>query len=100
MNVQTRFLQRYDLGDQELVDTLKGIQIAFGPLICHELIFQIAGQAQRSQLEVIVEPFKKLIVWEPMLVKQWIIGALESPDFPSNKVGNDEKRIWSQKVMR
>ena len=71
----------------------------YGPQLCHILVRKIGGEAARSELDVLAEPLKKLIFAQPQ-AKLWLSDALSSKDFPSQKVGPTEKRIWLQKIIR
>ena len=71
----------------------------YGPSLCQALIYQIGGNAARSELETLAEPLKKLIVKQPQ-AKKWLSEALYSIQFPSKRVNDTEKRMWLQKVIR
>ena len=71
----------------------------YGPQLCHFLVRNIGGEASRSELEVLAEPLKKLIFAQPQ-AKMWLSNALSSDDFPSQKVGSTEKRVWLQKIIK
>ena len=71
----------------------------YGPQLCHFLIRNIGGEAARSELDVLAEPLKKLISAQPQ-AKMWLSNALGSEDFPSQKVGSTEKRMWLQKIIK
>ena len=71
----------------------------YGPRLCHILVRQIGGEAARSQLDVLAEPLKRLVVAQ-LHAKQWLASALDSEGFPSKKVGPTEKRVWLQKIMK
>ena len=71
----------------------------YGPRLCNILVRQIGGKAARSQLDLFAEPLKKLAFAHPQ-AKRWLASALDRDDFPSKKVGPEEKRIWLQKVVK
>ena len=71
----------------------------YGPQLCHLLVRNIGGEAARSELEILAEPLKKLIFAQPQ-AKMWLSNALSSEDFPSQKVGPSEKRVWLQKIFK
>lgn len=93
------FLQNYslqpDLGaiHDQTIDAL-------GPKVCKAIIFQIGGNAERSQLGTLAEPLKKLVFHRSLQAKRWIHQALSDPYFPSEKVNDDDKRLWLQKIMK
>lgn len=71
----------------------------YGPQLCHILVRNIGGEAARSELDVLAEPLKKLVFAQPQ-AKVWLSNALSSEDFPSQKVGSTEKRVWLQKILK
>lgn len=72
----------------------------YSPLLCRELAFQLGGLAQRSQLDSLAEPIKKLVFHRAPLTKRWIETSLNDPDFPSQKVDDAGKRVWLLKLMK
>ena len=70
-----------------------------GPSLAEALIFGIGGNAARSEIDLLTEPLKKLVVRQPS-AKTWLEAALVSDRFPSIKVGRTDKRIFLQKVIR
>ncbi|KAL9030625.1 MAG: hypothetical protein Q9196_001281 [Gyalolechia fulgens] len=91
-------LQRYELSAdlQAMVDS---ILERYGPQAALVIIHNISGEAARSELETLADPLKKMIFAQPR-AKQWLSDALYSNTFPSSKVGDAEKRIFLQQVMR
>ncbi len=71
----------------------------YGPLVCQVLVHKIAGEASRSELDVLAEPLRKIIFYQQS-AKAWLSDALNSDTFPSQKVNQMEKRIWLIKIMR
>ena len=71
----------------------------YGPPLCQILVRNIGGEAARSELDVLAEPLKKLVFAQPH-AKLWLSNALSSEDFPSQKVGTTEKRVWLQKILK
>ena len=71
----------------------------YGPQLCNILVRNIGGEAARSELDVLAEPLKKLIFAQSQ-AKMWLSNALSSEDFPSQKVGSTEKRMWLQKIIK
>ena len=71
----------------------------YGPQLSYLLVRNIAGEAARSEMDTLAEPLKKLIFAQPQ-AKTWLSNALDSEDFPSQKVGPSEKRVWLQKMIR
>ena len=73
---------------------------AFGPRVSKVLVNLIGGQAQRSDLEIITDPLRKLVFHRSLQAKGWLQQALIDPGFPSHKVSKDDKDFWLRKVMR
>ena len=71
----------------------------YGPQLAHALMIGIGGEAARSETDTLSEPLKKMILNQPR-AKQWLIDALASDTFPSKLVGDSEKRIWLQKIVK
>ena len=71
----------------------------YGPQLGYALMINIGGRAARSELDDLAEPLKRLASAQPK-AKEWLSNALSSSDFPSDKVGEVEKRIWLQKVIK
>ena len=78
---------------------LDGAIQEYGPLLSRALMRGIGGDAARSELDALAEPLKKLISNEPK-AKMWLADALSGDSFPSQLVGDTEKRRWLQKVMK
>jgi hypothetical protein len=70
-----------------------------GPLVAQALIYNIGGHAQRSELERLSEPIKKLIV-RHMYAKKWLEAALLADNFPSDKVTTKDKTLFLQKITK
>ena len=70
----------------------------YGPQLCHALVRNISGEAERSELDRISYPLRKLISAEPR-AKAWLSDALQSGSFTSDKVDLTARRLWLQKIM-
>ncbi|KAL9072773.1 MAG: hypothetical protein Q9161_003314 [Pseudevernia consocians] len=91
------FIQKYEVsGDVAMF--VAAVTQQYGPQLCYLLVRNIGGEAARSELDVLAEPLKKLIFAQPQ-AKTWLSNALSSEDFPSQKVGTTEKRVWLQKII-
>ncbi|KAF6223554.1 hypothetical protein HO133_000397 [Letharia lupina] len=91
------FVQNFEVSE-EVAMFAAAVTQQYGPQLCHLLVRNIGGEAARSELDVLAEPLKKLIFAQPQ-AKMWLSNALSSEDFPSQKVGSTEKRIWLQKII-
>ena len=96
--MQVKLVQRYDgmVDFQSLLD--QAVQL-FGPQLCSKLMQNITGEAARSELSMLTQPLKKLIVGQPK-AKMWMTQALEGNDTSNKRVGEAEKRLWLQKIFR
>lgn len=84
--------------EQEEVQTLVNNAMGqIGPLVSQALIYNIGGHAQRSELEKLSEPIKRLIV-RHMYAKKWLEAALLADNFPSDKVTTKDKMVFLQKI--
>ena len=97
MRLQASFLETRNHSAEDTA-TRYFVMQQYGSQVCDVLVRQIGGEAQRSELEILAEPLKKLVFSQPM-AKQWLTTALESSTFPSTKVSLEERRFWLQKVM-
>ena len=70
-----------------------------GPLLAKALIYNIGGNAARSELDKLSEPLKKLVVRQARS-KSWLETALFDEDFPSSKVTVAERRAFLLRIMR
>ena len=70
-----------------------------GPLLAKSLIFNIGGNAARSELDKLSEPLKKLVTRQ-VRSKSWLEAALLGDDFPSDKVTVTERKSFLQRVIR
>ena len=71
----------------------------YGPRVAHALIRGIGGQAARSELDTLSDPLKKMVFRQPR-ARLWLSEALHSETFPSQHVGDRDKKIWLQKIMK
>lgn len=70
-----------------------------GPLLAQALIYNIGGNASRSELDRLAEPLKKLVV-RGVQSKSWLEAALLRDEFPSNKVSAGDKKVFLQKIVK
>lgn len=98
VDLQASLVQKHELPSPDLQAKLTIAVHEYGPQLAHILVRSIAGEAARSELDVLAEPLKKLIFAQPR-AKAWLQDALMSATFPSTKVGESEKRVWLQRIM-
>lgn len=70
-----------------------------GPLLAKALIYNIGGNASRSELDKLSEPLRKLVVAQ-VRSKSWLDAALREDAFDSDKVTTKDKLVFLQKVMK
>lgn len=70
-----------------------------GPLVARSLVRNVGGEAMRSELDKLSEPLKKLVVQQSS-AQAWLEAALLAGDFPSDKVGPEEKRAFLKKIIK
>ena len=70
-----------------------------GPLLAGAIIYNIGGNAARSELDKLSEPLKKLVVSQ-VSSKSWLQAALFADNFPSDKVLAGEKSVFLQKIIK
>lgn len=90
------------LGEQptaQLQTTIKNTIEYLGPLLAEAIIYNIGGHGARSGLDKLADPLKKMVV-KQVRSKMWLEAALFRDTFPSNKVGDGDKRTFLQKVMK
>ena len=82
-----------------LQDSIDSAWQELGPLLTEALVFNIGGDAARSDLDKLCDPLKKLIVRQ-LRSKSWLEAALLAENFPSNKVTAKDKAVFLQKLLR
>lgn len=90
------------LGEQptlQLEATIKNTMDYLGPLLAEAIIYNIGGHGARSGLDKLAEPLKKMVI-KQVRSKMWLEAALFRDTFPSDKVGDVDKRTFLQKVMK
>jgi hypothetical protein len=70
-----------------------------GPLLARALIYNIGGNAARSELDKLSEPLKKLVVSQ-VQSKAWLEAALRGDAFDGDKVAIKDRLVFLQKIMR
>ncbi|KAI2642789.1 armadillo-type protein [Xylaria nigripes] len=84
--------------DQNVQNTLNEAMSHFGPRLSRSLMHNIGGKASRSDLDRLSDPLKKLIV-QHVHASKWLEAALNSPDFPSEKVSSQDKALFIKKLV-
>lgn len=79
---------------QESINEVMG---QLGPLLAEALIFNIGGNAARSELDKVTEPLKKLVVCQ-VRAKTWLASALRSLQI--DRISDSEKSVFLQKLIK
>ncbi|CAK7227343.1 member of the karyopherin-beta [Sporothrix curviconia] len=85
--------------DPELTAIVANAMNHLGPPLARALVFNIGGNASRSELDKLCEPLKKLVVQHPR-ASSWLEQALLDPGFPSDRVTAGDKTFFLKKVIR
>lgn len=72
---------------------------ACGPTLAEKLCWALGGGCQRSDVDTLAEPLKKLVVRQPRC-KAWLLEALKPEGFPTANVSEKDKRMFVDKVLR
>jgi hypothetical protein len=70
-----------------------------GPLLAKALIYNIGGNASRSELDKLSEPLRKLVASQ-LHSKSWLDSALRGDAFDGEKVAMKDRLVFLQKVMK
>ncbi|KAI0382663.1 ARM repeat-containing protein [Hypomontagnella monticulosa] len=84
--------------DQNTQTIIDNAMAYIGPKLSESLIRNIGGEALRSELDKLSEPFKKLIARHAN-ARHWIEAALKDPAFPGDKATASDKEMFLKKVM-
>lgn len=71
----------------------------FGHLLAQALVYNIGGNAARSELDKLADPLKKIVVAQARS-KKWLEAALLGEGFPSQNVSEKEKMVFLQKITK
>ena len=77
---------------------IDGAMVHLGPAISRSLMQNIGGQAARSQLDKLSDPFKRLVV-QHVNARHWLEAALHDPAFPAGKATAADKATFLKKVI-
>lgn len=70
-----------------------------GPSLAQALIYNVSGNAARSELDKLCEPLKRIVVRQ-VCAKTWLEKALTHVEISNQIVNDAERRIFLQKVIR
>lgn len=69
-----------------------------GPALARSLIYNVGGNASRSELDKLSEPLKKLVIQHPRS-KDWLEAALFDPSFPGSEASQQDKSMFLKKIL-
>ena len=69
-----------------------------GPALAEALIYNISGNAARSELDKLTEPLKKLVIRQ-IRSKSWLENAIFRKVTSDEKVNEEDRRIFLQKII-
>ncbi|EPE34071.1 ARM repeat-containing protein [Glarea lozoyensis ATCC 20868] len=84
--------------DSAMQTAIDNVLQHLGPMLAEALIYNMGGQAARSELDKLSDPLKKLVTRQ-VRSKSWLEAALSGNSFPSDKVTTREKTVFLQKIM-
>jgi translation initiation factor 2B subunit (eIF-2B alpha/beta/delta family) len=82
-----------------LREQLQHLVTSTGPALTRSIIFNIGGNASRSELDKITEPLKKLIANQAR-AKAWIEQALADASFPGMRISTQDKSMFVKRIIR
>lgn len=71
----------------------------FGPLLAEAIVYNIGGNASRSELDKVSDPLKKLVVRQ-IRAKTWLEGALFKTGPQNIALKDTDKKLFLQKIIR
>lgn len=69
-----------------------------GPALVRTLVFNFGGNASRSELDRLVQPFRKVVA-SRVEARKWIEKALFDEQFPSQRVNSQSKNTFAAQVI-
>lgn len=69
-----------------------------GPLLARSLVYNVGGNAARSELDKLCEPLKKLVT-QHVGAQAWLERALFEEGFPGQRASGEERAVWLRKVV-
>jgi hypothetical protein len=79
-------------------ESINQIMEHLGPALAEALIYNISGNAARSELDKLSDPLKKLVV-KQVRSKAWLQVALIEKNLAGEKVEEADRRIFLQKII-
>lgn len=84
--------------DAPLQASVNQVMEHLGPALAEALVYNISGNAARSELDKVSDPLKKLVV-KQVRSKPWLEAALFEKNLPGDKVEEQDRRIFLQKIV-
>lgn len=85
--------------DPEVQATADAAVQHIGQFIADAIIFNISGNAARSEVDKVCDPLKKLVIRHPG-AKIWLQKAMSSSNFGSDRIKDVDKTMFLQKILR
>lgn len=96
--LQSQFVSLSNLSPP-LQTSIDEILAHFGPLLAEALVYNITGNAARSELDKVSDPLKKLVVRQ-VKSKSWLENALFRNDPQGGALKEGDKRAFLQRIIR
>ena len=78
--------------------TVNQVMEHLGPALAEALIYNISGNAARSELDKISDSLRKLVV-KQVRSKSWLEVALFQKNLPGDRIEEADRRIFLQKLI-
>ncbi|KAA8911147.1 armadillo-type protein [Sphaerosporella brunnea] len=96
-NFWTQFLGLTD-ESPEVQAAVDSITAGCSPRLVEKLCWSLGGGCQRSEVDSIAEPLRKLVT-RHVRCKSWLTEALKPAGFPTANVNEKDKRLFVEKIM-
>jgi hypothetical protein len=70
-----------------------------GPSLAQALVYNISGNAARSELDKVSDPLKRLVARQ-VHAKSWLQSAFIEKDQIGDKTNGTDKRVTLQKIIK
>jgi hypothetical protein len=84
--------------EQDVRNALDEILQVCGPRLGEKLVMQLGGGCYRSELDMLAEPLKKLVVRSPR-AKKWLQNVLDAEGVPSKRLQPQDKRMFLERLF-
>ena len=70
-----------------------------GQPIADAIVFNISGNAARSEIDKVCDPLRKLVIRHPG-AKVWLQNAMFGGNFSSDRIKDADKTMFLQKILK